>query len=159
MLHSPGSHARKKQLRTPLRRLNIWRWAIACIKLRGFTSSLERLVTISEQSRSLVTIKVLYLSCLTQPLRSALSTSIQYHYIREVIARGLVDVTYISGDDNPADLLTKNLGRVKFAKFLPFYGLQFHNAYQPKQQANRASKRTYTHTMSRTSLRGGVLNT
>ena len=57
---------------------------------------------------------------------------IRYHYIREVIARGLVDVTYISGDDNPADLLTKNLGCVKFAKFLPFYGLQFHNAYQPK---------------------------
>ncbi|VDC06996.1 unnamed protein product [Peniophora sp. CBMAI 1063] len=67
---------------------------------------------------------------------------IRYHYIREVISRGLVDVTYISGEDNPADLLMKNLGRVKFAKFLPFYGLRFQNAYQPKQQASCASKRT-----------------
>ena len=67
---------------------------------------------------------------------------IRYHYIREVIARRIINVTYIDGDDNPADLLTKNLGRVKFAKFRPAFGLRFHNAYEPKAQATRASKRT-----------------
>lgn len=50
---------------------------------------------------------------------------IRYHYIREVIARGLVEVTFIPGEDNPADLLTKNLGRVKFEKFRSMYGLYF----------------------------------
>ena len=67
---------------------------------------------------------------------------IRYHYIREVIARRIINVTYIDGDDNPADLLTKNLWRVKFAKFRPAFGLRFHNAYEPKAQATRASKRT-----------------
>lgn len=50
---------------------------------------------------------------------------IRYHYIREVIARGLIEVTFIPGEDNPADLLTKNLGRVKFEKFRSMYGLYF----------------------------------
>ena len=50
---------------------------------------------------------------------------IRYHYIREVIERGLVEVNYIPGEDNPADLLTKNLGRVKFEKFRSMYGLYF----------------------------------
>ena len=50
---------------------------------------------------------------------------IWYHYIREVIERGLVEVNYIPGEDNPADLLTKNLGRVKFEKFRSMYGLYF----------------------------------
>ena len=50
---------------------------------------------------------------------------IRYHYIREVIECGLVEVNYIPGENNPADLLTKNLGRVKFEKFRSMYGLYF----------------------------------
>ena len=50
---------------------------------------------------------------------------IRFHYIRDVIARGLVEVTFIPGEENPADLLTKNLGRVKFEKFRSMYGLYF----------------------------------
>ena len=50
---------------------------------------------------------------------------IRFHYIRDVIARGLVEVTFIPGEENPADLLTKNLGRVKFEKFRSMYGLHF----------------------------------
>ena len=42
---------------------------------------------------------------------------IRYHYIREVINRGLTEVYFIDGDNNPADLLTKNLGSIKFLKF------------------------------------------
>ena len=41
-------------------------------------------------------------------------TDICYHYIREVIHRKIVEVYFIEGEENPADLLTKNLGVVKF---------------------------------------------
>ena len=50
---------------------------------------------------------------------------IHYHYIREVIERKLMEVFFIDGDKNPADLLTKNLGSVKFLQFHPEYGLRF----------------------------------
>ena len=50
---------------------------------------------------------------------------IHYHYIREVVERQLADVYFIDGDKNPADLLTKNLGSVKFLLFRPDYGLRF----------------------------------
>jgi len=50
---------------------------------------------------------------------------IRYHYIREVVERKLVEVFFIDGDKNPADLLTKNLGSVKFLLFRPQYGLRF----------------------------------
>ena len=50
---------------------------------------------------------------------------IRYHYIREVISRGLVNVYFINGEENPADLLTKNLGSVKFHKFRAMLGLSF----------------------------------
>ena len=50
---------------------------------------------------------------------------IQYHYIREVIARKLAEVYFIDGDNNPADLLTKILGIVKFQKFRALLGLEF----------------------------------
>jgi len=50
---------------------------------------------------------------------------IRYHYIREVVELKLVEVYFIEGDKNPADLLTKNLGSVKFLLFRPSYGLHF----------------------------------
>ena len=52
--------------------------------------------------------------------------NIRYHFIREVISRKLAEVFFIDGDDNPADLLTKNLGSVKFLKFRAQLGLTFH---------------------------------
>ena len=53
---------------------------------------------------------------------------IRYHYIREVYEKGIVDLFYIEGDDNPADLFTKNLGVVKFLKFHSQLGLHFPRA-------------------------------
>ena len=50
---------------------------------------------------------------------------IRYHYVREVINRGLIKIYFIDGDENPADLLTKNLGSVKFLKFRAMLGLEF----------------------------------
>jgi len=53
---------------------------------------------------------------------------IRYHYIREVLNRGIAEVFFINGDENPADLLTKNLGSVKFLKFRGMYGLEIMNS-------------------------------
>jgi hypothetical protein len=50
---------------------------------------------------------------------------IRFHFIREVIERKLAEVFFIDGDKNPADLLTKNLGSVKFLQFRPDFGLRF----------------------------------
>ena len=50
---------------------------------------------------------------------------IRYHYIREVYNKGIVDIYYIDGNDNPADIFTKNLGAVKFLKFRSQLGLTF----------------------------------
>ena len=50
---------------------------------------------------------------------------IQYHYIREVIAQGHVEVFFIDGNDNLADMFTKNLGHIKFLKFRSALGLEF----------------------------------
>ena len=47
------------------------------------------------------------------------------HYICDVIERKLVQVFYLEGEENPADLFTKNLGLVKFAKFRQMLGLTF----------------------------------
>ena len=52
---------------------------------------------------------------------------IRYHYIRELVEDKKVEVFYISTDENPADLFTKNLGRVKFLKFREMLGLMFHD--------------------------------
>ena len=50
---------------------------------------------------------------------------IRFHYIREVIQRKLAELYFIDGENNPADMLTKNLGRVKFQKFRDMIGLEF----------------------------------
>ena len=60
---------------------------------------------------------------------------IRYHYIREVIDEGKVDVFFIDGNDNPADMFTKNLGHVKFLKFRAQLGLEFPN--QTKRQHSK----------------------
>ena len=54
---------------------------------------------------------------------------IHYHYIREVVDKGLVEFYFIDGEENPADLLTKNLGKVKFQKFRAMLGLEFFNSF------------------------------
>ena len=50
---------------------------------------------------------------------------IQYHYIQDVIAVGHIQVYFIDGDNNPADMFTKNLGHVKFNLFHLQLGLEF----------------------------------
>ena len=40
-----------------------------------------------------------------------------YHFIRDYVQRGFVDLHYISTDEQVADILTKSLGRGKFIYF------------------------------------------
>jgi hypothetical protein len=49
--------------------------------------------------------------------------NIRYHYIWELVETNVVRLLYIQGMDNPADILTKNLGHTKFSTFRPKLGL------------------------------------
>jgi hypothetical protein len=50
---------------------------------------------------------------------------IRYHYVREVISQKKVEIYFIDGAANPADMFTKNLGHVKFKQFRAQLGLEF----------------------------------
>ena len=54
---------------------------------------------------------------------------LHYHYIHEIIHQKQIELLFIEGAENPADLFTKNLGRIKFLKFREQLGLEF---YSPK---------------------------
>ena len=47
-----------------------------------------------------------------------------YHYIRDLIKNEQVKPYHIDGKENPADILTKNLGQVLFSHFHPFLSLK-----------------------------------
>jgi hypothetical protein len=49
-----------------------------------------------------------------------------YHFIRDVIQNKQVELFFIEGANNPADLFTKNLGHIKFLKFREQLGLEFY---------------------------------
>ena len=42
---------------------------------------------------------------------------IRYHFIRDYVQRGVVELRYISTDEQVVDILTKSLGRGKFIHF------------------------------------------
>jgi len=57
---------------------------------------------------------------------------IKYHFVRDaVMVFKQVALFFIPGDDNPADMFTKNLGHVKFKQFRPQLGLEFNNLAFP----------------------------
>jgi hypothetical protein len=47
-----------------------------------------------------------------------------YHWIRSQVEQNLISVSHVPGNDNPADIFTKALGRVKFNKFRGMLGLR-----------------------------------
>ena len=51
--------------------------------------------------------------------------NIRYHYICKVLCSGQVKLFFIDGAENPANMLTKNLGHIKFLKFRGQLGLEF----------------------------------
>ena len=48
---------------------------------------------------------------------------IMYHFIRDYVQRGAVTLQYISTDEQVVDILTKSLGRGKFAFFEDKFGV------------------------------------
>jgi len=50
---------------------------------------------------------------------------IHFHYIREVVEQGKVCLYFVKTDDNPADMLTKNLARDKFLNCWGQLGIAF----------------------------------
>ena len=48
----------------------------------------------------------------------------RYHFIRECVENGQVDVEHVAGDKQKADILTKGLGRLKFKEMREFIGVQ-----------------------------------
>ena len=53
---------------------------------------------------------------------------LRYHFIRDMVQKKQVKLFFIEGASNPADLFTKNLGRIKFQKFREQLGLQFYSS-------------------------------
>jgi hypothetical protein len=53
---------------------------------------------------------------------------LRYHFIRDVVRLKQVELFFIEGAENPADMFTKNLGRVKFLKFREQLGLEFYSS-------------------------------
>lgn len=48
--------------------------------------------------------------------------AVKYHYIRDLIERGIIDLIYINTIDQKADGLTKALEKIKFKGFLDYIG-------------------------------------
>lgn len=52
---------------------------------------------------------------------------IRFHHIRQLLEEDLIKLFFLPGSDNPADMLTKNLGHIKFHQFRKQLGLEFFN--------------------------------
>ena len=48
---------------------------------------------------------------------------VKYHYIRNTVAHGEINVQYLSTDNMVVDGLTKALGKVKFERYVTMLGL------------------------------------
>jgi hypothetical protein len=53
---------------------------------------------------------------------------LRYHFVRDTIKFKQVELFFVEGASNPADMFTKNLGRVKFLKFREQLGLEFYSS-------------------------------
>jgi hypothetical protein len=51
---------------------------------------------------------------------------LRYHYIRDVVRLKQIELFFIEGAENPADMFTKNLGNIKFLKFREQLELEFY---------------------------------
>lgn len=51
---------------------------------------------------------------------------IRYHYVRDLVEDKEVEISFVDGNENPADMFTKNLAAPKFLKFREQLGLEFY---------------------------------
>lgn len=56
---------------------------------------------------------------------------IRFHYIRQLVMNKAIELFFVNGSDNPADMFTKNLGHVKFLQFRKQLGLEFYDSADP----------------------------
>jgi hypothetical protein len=49
---------------------------------------------------------------------------LKHHYVRQQMRNGKIELYFCATNENPADILTKALGRVKFQRFRPMLGLK-----------------------------------
>ena len=49
---------------------------------------------------------------------------IRYHYIRQCLEEKKISLYFVEGSKNPADMFTKNLGKVKFLEFRSKLGIE-----------------------------------
>ena len=54
---------------------------------------------------------------------------IHYHFIRQCVEEKKISLFFVEGAENPADMFTKNLGKVKFLKFRSQLRLKFNVAH------------------------------
>ena len=54
---------------------------------------------------------------------------IQYHFVRECVEDWKVELFFVKGINNPANLFTKNLGPIKFSNFRSQLGLEFYSTW------------------------------
>jgi len=52
---------------------------------------------------------------------------IRYYYIRDCINKGKVEVFFTKGNNNPADMFTKNLSHTKFSMLRKTLDLEFYS--------------------------------
>ena len=53
---------------------------------------------------------------------------IRYHYVRQLVEEKIIELFFVEGAENPADLFTKNLASPKFIKFREQLGLEFYSS-------------------------------
>jgi hypothetical protein len=53
---------------------------------------------------------------------------LHYHFIHNTIQSKKVDLYFIEGAQNPANMFTKNLGWIKFHQFREHLGLEFYSS-------------------------------
>ena len=53
---------------------------------------------------------------------------IRYHYVQQLIEEKKIELFFVEGAENPADLFTKNLGATNFLKFRGQLGLEFYSS-------------------------------
>ncbi|KAG7570069.1 Glycosyltransferase 61 [Arabidopsis thaliana x Arabidopsis arenosa] len=61
----------------------------------------------------------------------------RYHFIRECVESGQIEVKHVPGEEQKADILTKALGRVKFSEMREFIGVLEGFGFEEFSKANK----------------------
>jgi len=62
----------------------------------------------------------------------------KYHFVREQVANGNINLTFCPGKDNVADIFTKPLPRIKFSRYCLELGLGQHPKTKPESSPTQA---------------------